>query len=107
MIENKSIVIKQQIHKICSINIILRCNEICYHSYYLKPMKTQIYSPTFKRKDIFHNNVQEMIYTCTCISDLCMIYVHCIFHNSKQKSEELDENKTDNKKRNKMINEIK
>ena len=46
MIENKSIVIKQQIHKICSINIILRCNEICYHSYYLKPMKTQIYSPT-------------------------------------------------------------
>ena len=61
MIENTSIVIKQQIHKICSINIILRCNEICYHSYYLKLMKTQIYSPT-KQKDIFHNNVQEMIY---------------------------------------------
>ena len=46
MIENKSIVIKQQIHKICSINIILRCYEICYHSYYFKPMKTQLYSPT-------------------------------------------------------------
>ena len=59
MIENKSIVIKQQIHKICSINMILRCNEICYHSYYLKPMKTQIHSPT-KQKVIFHNNVQEL-----------------------------------------------
>ena len=61
MIENKSIVIKQQINKICSINIILRCNEISYHSYYLKLMKTQIYSPT-KQKDIFHNKVQEIIY---------------------------------------------
>ena len=67
MIENKSIVIKQQIQKICPIYIILRCIEICYHSYYLKLMKTQIYSPT-KQKDIFHDNFQEMI----CVS---LIYV--------------------------------
>ena len=73
MIESKSIVIEQQIHKICSINIILRCNEICYHSYYLKLMKTQIYSPT-KQKDIFHNTFKRWSMFLWYMYDLCPLY---------------------------------